>query len=195
MDQNLERQLTKAKFQLISEQPFFGYLLLSLRAKAVDWCPTMGVDGKFLYINPKFAAELKPYEFKYVLAHEILHMVYKHHLRGPVQISPRELNERVQNGDPEMAELMYKHKKYNIAGDLRINADLKNDFGMRMPTTIKPLYDRKFDDSTKWYTEKIYREIPDPTCPKCGKSQGKLPQNGGCSCSGGKQRVKLKNGG
>lgn len=199
MDQSLERQLTKAKFQLISEQPFFGYLLLSLKCEISTNLPykSMGVDGKKLYIDPDFAAKLKMYEWKFCLAHEILHMVYKHHLRTPVKMTPKELNERLNQGKfDEIAEVMYKHMKYNTAGDLVINAVLKNDFKMKFPReeVIKPLYTDKYRDDTKWYTEAVYRDIPDPECPKCGKSKGKQPDQGGCGCGQGQgqQRVRLR---
>jgi len=71
-----EDKLTKAKFTLYKEKPFFGLLLTKLRTVPTYSVPTMAVDNNAnIYINPKFVIdELSPAEVTGVLAHEVMHI-------------------------------------------------------------------------------------------------------------------------
>jgi len=92
------QKLTRARTQLLLNQPFFG--TLGLRLKLVPGSlPTMATDGSRIVYNSAFVGELKPAELEGVLAHEVLHCALGHHChRG----------ER----DPEL---------WNTAADLAIN--------------------------------------------------------------------------
>jgi predicted metal-dependent peptidase len=74
--QAFEDKLTKAKFTLYKEKPFFGLLLTKLRTVPTYSIPTMAVDNNAnIYINPKFVIdELSPAEVTGVLAHEVMHI-------------------------------------------------------------------------------------------------------------------------
>jgi len=72
------QKLTRARTQLLLNQPFFG--TLGLRLKLVPGSlPTMATDGSRIVYNPVFVGELKPAELEGVLAHEVLHCALGHH--------------------------------------------------------------------------------------------------------------------
>ena len=88
---------------MIVREPFFGTLALQLRLAETDQIPTAGVDGVCLYYNAKFVLSLSEEELIGVVAHKVMHCVYSHFSR---------------RGHRD-------HRKFNIAGDFRINANLK----------------------------------------------------------------------
>jgi predicted metal-dependent peptidase len=76
----LERKLTKARTQLLLNQPFFGSLCLRLKLVPGD-VPTMATNGKLILYNRGFAESLTPAELEGVLAHEVMHCALAHHCR------------------------------------------------------------------------------------------------------------------
>src|SRR5579872_7101495 len=76
----LERKLTRARTQLLLNQPFFGTLCLRLTL-AAGGVPTMATDGRRILYDPAFVNSLKPAELEGVLAHEVLHCALGHHCR------------------------------------------------------------------------------------------------------------------
>lgn len=76
----LDRKLTRARTQLLLNQPFFGSLCLRLKLVA-GGVPTMATDGRRILYNSTFADLLKPAELEAVLAHEVLHCALGHHCR------------------------------------------------------------------------------------------------------------------
>ncbi len=93
--------MTKARAGLIVSQPFFGSLALYLELVEGD-TETMATDGKKLFYNPKWVEALPGKQRQGVIAHEVLHCAYKHHLRR-------------QSRDAKL---------WNIAADYAINRDL-----------------------------------------------------------------------
>src|SRR5262245_38471254 len=77
---NVEWKLTRARTQLVLNQPFFGALCLRLKLMA-GAVPTMSTDGKRILYNPAFVEELKPAELEGVLAHEVSHCALGHFCR------------------------------------------------------------------------------------------------------------------
>jgi predicted metal-dependent peptidase len=77
---SLVRKLTRARTQLLLNQPFFGTLCLRLKMIASD-VPTMATDGQRILYSPAFAEELNPEELEAVLAHEVMHCALAHHCR------------------------------------------------------------------------------------------------------------------
>jgi predicted metal-dependent peptidase len=43
-----------------------------------EWCPTAATDGRNLYFDPEFVLKLDAKEVEFLLAHEVLHMIYDH---------------------------------------------------------------------------------------------------------------------
>jgi predicted metal-dependent peptidase len=87
----LSRKLTRARTQLLLNQPFFGTLCLRLKLTA-GAVPTMATDGRRIVYDPAFVNSLQPAELEAVLAHEVLHCALGHHCRRG-QRDPRLWNE------------------------------------------------------------------------------------------------------
>ena len=119
MTKELPPEIKKARTELVLKYPFFGKLALGLeffetKSKAEGGITdTMGTDGKTIAYNKEFIGSLTHAELVGVIAHEILHVVFKHHIRrckGKVRC-------------PEF---------WNIAGDFVIN-DVLLDAGFTLP--------------------------------------------------------------
>lgn len=96
-------ELQAAKVELAFEQPFFASLLMKRPIKEDRSIPTMGVDrrGQIFY-NPEWIAKLSRPHLKFVLCHEVMHVVCMHLTRRG-------------NRDSE---------RWNVAGDYFINSFL-----------------------------------------------------------------------
>ena len=118
-ENSLERKLTRARTQLLLNQPFFG--TLCLRLKLIEGgVSTMATDGRRILFNPEFVHSLQPEELQAVLAHEVLHCALGHHCR------------RGQR-DPQL---------WNEAADLAINPLLvANGFSLPAGALIDPEFD------------------------------------------------------
>ena len=157
--------IVRARTILIVSQPFFGTLALHLTPVEVNdpaRVNTMAVDGVNLYYHPQFVLGLSEEELVGVIGHEVHHCAYSHFSRRG-------------HRDP---------RKWNIAGDFRINDDLKKvPFALPMkPINLKELlagkqghlYDPQFANMS---TEEIYEKIPDPPEQSGG---GNGLDDGGC---------------
>ena len=70
----IEEKLSRARTQLLLNQPFFGTLCLRLKLVAMSSLPTMATDGRRLVYNPAFVDQLTPAELEGVIAHEVMHV-------------------------------------------------------------------------------------------------------------------------
>ncbi len=77
----VEEKLSRARTQLLLNQPFFGTLCLRLKLVSMPSFPTMATDGRRLAYNPAFVKKLTPAELQGVLAHEVMHCALAHHCR------------------------------------------------------------------------------------------------------------------
>jgi predicted metal-dependent peptidase len=77
----IEAKLSRARTQLLLNQPFFGTLCLRLKLEMSTSFPTMATDGRRLVYNPAFVEKLTPAELEGVLAHEVMHCALAHHCR------------------------------------------------------------------------------------------------------------------
>jgi predicted metal-dependent peptidase len=126
-------RMARARSALISAQPFFGCLLLSLESRESRDFPTMATDGTRLFWNPDFVSGLAEAEIESVLAHEVLHCALQHHAR-------------MGGRDPE---------RWNKACDYAVNRDLVAA-GFRLPRGA--LIDPQFGEAG---AEEIYRLLGD----------------------------------
>src|SRR5215471_13435243 len=116
---NLQQKLTRARTQLLLNQPFFGTLCLRLKLMTGP-VRTMATDGRRILYDAGFANSLPPAELEAVLAHEVLHCALGHHCR------------RGQR-DPRL---------WNEAADLAINPLLvANGFSLPAGALIDPAFD------------------------------------------------------
>jgi len=74
-------KVTKGKTSLIFDQPFWGVLALRLLWVESTKLPTAGTDGKQVFCNPTFIDSLPFKQLLTLLAHEIVHCMFGHHLR------------------------------------------------------------------------------------------------------------------
>lgn len=155
-ENTLARKLTRARTQLLLNQPFFG--TLCLRLKLVEGAvPTMATDGHRIVYDPAFASSLQPEELQAVLAHEVLHCALGHHCR------------RGQR-DPRL---------WNEAADLAINPLLvANGFSLPAGALIDPTYDNLS-------AEEIYARLLQGNSGDANSRPLQLPQaaNGGSGSS------------
>jgi predicted metal-dependent peptidase len=79
--QMIEQKLSRARTQLLLNQPFFGTLSVRLKLVRMPSFPTMATDGRRLVYNPAFVEKLTPAELEGVLAHEVMHVALAHHCR------------------------------------------------------------------------------------------------------------------
>ena len=106
-----QMKVSRAITRLVVKHPFFGSLALSLKVRPEETIPTMCTDGKSILWSPSFVDGMDQEETVGVMAHEVLHVTFKHMLRR---------GER----DPEL---------WNIATDFAIN-DILVDAGFTLPS-------------------------------------------------------------
>lgn len=124
--------ITQARTRLLVSHPFFGAIALGLKLVETTEVPTMATDGRSLLFNPDFIEKRGVVETTGVLAHEVMHVVFKHHLRRA-------------HRDP---------MKYNVAADYAVNATINTIFTL----PDDHLFDAKY---INWSTENIYADLPD----------------------------------
>lgn len=130
----IKEQLSIAKIQLFRKSPFLANLVTMLPFEIDNNIPTACTNGKRVLINETFFTSLNQEEQQFLIAHEIMHIIYHHMTRRG-------------NRNPQ---------KWNCAGDYLINYKLVQQ-GFTMIQGC--LYDKKYHD--KWTTEQIYNDLPD----------------------------------
>ena len=124
-----------ARVGLLLRHPFFGNMATRLRILAADdWLPTAAVDGRNLYFNTQFFNAMSNKEIEFVVAHEILHMVFDH------------LGRREER-NPML---------YNIAADYIVNNLLVRDRIGAKPKIVDCFQDFKYEG---WTSEEVYEEL------------------------------------
>lgn len=162
---DLSNQKTRVDQQarnLIYGQPFFGTLLLYLERIEVPadhgQIQTMAVDGKRLYWNPGFVAQLSDAEVQGVLAHEVMHCALRHF-------------DRMESRRPRL---------WNMATDYVINRDIMAA-SFKLPAQwevrgqiAKPCVDHAGEfaglDSEQVYNRLLQKEMAKPKPPKGAKA-------------------------
>src|SRR6056297_40210 len=130
----LERIIT-ARVGLLLRHPFFGNLATRMKIyRADDWLMTAATDGRNLYYNTQFFNAMDNKEIEFVVAHEILHMVFDH------------LGRR-DDRNPML---------YNIAADYIVNNTLVRDRIGAKPKVVDCFQDFKYEG---WTSEEVYDEL------------------------------------
>lgn len=128
-------RIITSRIGLLLRHPFFGNMATRLRIVAADdWLPTAAVDGRNLYFNTQFFSAMNNKEIEFVIAHEILHMVYDH-------------LERREDRNPML---------YNIAADYKVNNTLVRDRIGEKPKIVDCYQDFKYENHS---SEEIYDEL------------------------------------
>jgi len=135
IDREARERLVTARIGLLLRHSFFGNLATRLQLiNADDWCATAATDGRKFYYNSRFIMLLKPKEVEFLVAHEVLHVVYDHFGRRG-------------DRDPQI---------FNIANDYAVNADLKRHKVGQFITSVPCLYEAKYDGKA---SEEIYDDL------------------------------------
>lgn len=146
--------ITKAKAQLVMDQPFFASLLLGMPITEDEGVKTLATNGESIKYNPDFMASLTLPQTVFTLAHEVMHCVFQH-------------MHRREGRD---------HNKWNIAGDYVIN-----DLLIKEQIGIMPhggLHNPQLVTEGKGITEGVYNLLPDQDKDK---ESGSGPSGGGGS--------------
>jgi predicted metal-dependent peptidase len=135
IDTQARERLITARVGLLLRHSFFGNLATRLQlVNADDWCATAATDGRKFYYNSRFIMLLKVKEVEFLVAHEVLHVVYDHMGRRG-------------DRDPQI---------FNIANDYAVNADLKRHKVGEFIKTVPALYEAKYDGKS---SEEIYDDL------------------------------------
>lgn len=135
VDHDARERLVTARIGLLLRHSFFGNLATRLTLiNADEWCATAATDGQKFYYNSRFIMMLKPKEVEFLVAHEVLHVVYDHMGRRG-------------DRDPQI---------WNIADDYCVNADLKRHKIGQFITTVPCLYEQKYDGKS---AEEVYDDL------------------------------------
>lgn len=148
-------KITKAKVQLILNQPFFATLVLKLQWIENPNIKTMETNGQWVKYNPDFVDKKSMDELVGVMCHEVLHPANLHHTRR-------------QGRDPG---------RWNKACDMAINP-LIIASGLKLPAEA---LQNPFGDKS---AEEIYNLLP-PDDNDSGSGQGQGQQGGGAPDPGG----------
>src|ERR1043166_6994622 len=82
MADELEAALSLLRTRLCSRTPFLGSLLLFAKIIATETISTAATNGRQIFINPQFFAQLTLDQQEAVLLHEVLHAALLHVSRG-----------------------------------------------------------------------------------------------------------------
>ena len=152
---------------MVVEDKFVHEVLMMMDKRCDNSIQTMGVHVEgtriFLAYNEKFVGTLSDSELRWVITHEIYHLILHH-------------------CTVRLPEDKHDHKLYNIAADLAINCLIPTDANRTIPVDEKgnalPLFPKKyqFDDklSMEQYVQLLRQQYADKK--KSGKGDG---QGGG----------------
>ena len=134
MDKEVYERIVTARVGLLLRHPFFGNMATRLKIQRADWLPTAAVDGRNLFYNVQFFNAMNNKEIEFVVAHEILHMVFDH-------------LERREDRDPRL---------YNISCDYIVNNTLVDDRIGSVPSIVNCFQDFKYRG---WASEAVYDDL------------------------------------
>lgn len=80
MSAEATRKIAKARIAMMFDTPFFGHLALNfiLVEKNDMKMPTMATDGRHLFYDDNFVKQLSLDHLKFIIAHEIGHIIFMH---------------------------------------------------------------------------------------------------------------------
>jgi predicted metal-dependent peptidase len=128
---DIRDEIVAARIKLLFRQPFFGNIATRFKLQENStWCKTAATDGLTLYYNTEFFQKMTFENIIFVIAHEVLHMVFNH-----------------------MDRKQYRMKTlWNYACDYAVNGILIRD-RIGSPPKVDYLYDSKYDGKS---AEEIY---------------------------------------
>jgi predicted metal-dependent peptidase len=144
--ENIGEQISSARAALMLTHPFIGSLLMRCEIKLAETVPTAAVDrGKTIYINPEWAGGLGKKGLLTVMAHEALHLAFRHGQR---------------------AEAVEDKFVYNLAADAVVNYVLEQHGIVPLPGSVTMeavgrVVGVYYRDLEKLSTEALYKLLLD----------------------------------
>lgn len=136
-------RIESAISMLITFQPLYGVVFLSVNKREDYGCKTMAVGpinkvDLAMFYNPDFTATLSKFELQAVLKHEALHLLLHHISRA--------------------SKFSYNPRAFNIAADLAINSHISQlPEGCLMPSQ----YGWEDNRSSDWYYRRVMEKQED----------------------------------
>lgn len=156
-------RISKLRSRVLLKQPFFGTILMTAPLVETESIPTAATDMRAIFYNPSFFDQLTDGQVIFVLAHEVLHIAFKHGLR-------------VQSRDRRL---------WNVAADYAINWILAEQ-GFEFPPSglLEPSY---ADMSAEHIYEQLLRDAEQKPQPSSGDGNEGQPGDNGDDGGGGGQ--------
>ena len=156
MNSEARNRVMAARTTLVLDEPFFGQLAPRLALVESTRNKTAWTDGKSMGYNATFVLGLRFKQLVGLVVHEVLHCAHGHMWRRAGR----------------------KHKRWNIACDLAINAELRR---MKFELPDRALYPEQYKlpegKSPEWYYDRLPPEVGMPK-PKKQKPQQQQGQQG-----------------
>jgi len=105
ISKELEINMTKARYKLFKDEPFYGVIAAQLDWVVSDDIPTCATDGRRIIWNPEFFEKLEVDHIQFIIIHEIHHVIKLHQFRMKTR----------------------HHMVWNIACDHQINLELRDE--------------------------------------------------------------------
>lgn len=161
-----QQKIERATIQTLRSDPFYASVLLGLRVKETRQIPTAATNGVDLLYNPDWVDGRPENGLAVVLVHEVMHVVFGHHLRRGTLEQYKQACAAVDSGKRWTPDW----ETWQIACDYEVNSLLQDrkDFP---PDGITPA--QKGLEPCKlaeWYFDKLERK---------GREQQPRPQAGG----------------
>ena len=81
MNQDIKDRIEDIRANILLEQPFYGTILSHIPLVEDESCGTAATDGRRIIYSPGFVASLNGKELKFLLLHELLHILLMHFSR------------------------------------------------------------------------------------------------------------------
>ena len=135
MNQDIKDRIEDIRANILLEQPFYGTILSHIPLVEDESCGTAATDGRRIIYSPGFAASLNGKELKFLLLHELLHILLMHFSRK-------------KGRDPVI---------WNIATDYVINMTLRENGYTGPDGAVYPHYQMDWNEkNAEVYYDELY---------------------------------------
>ena len=118
---SVQEKMTKARIALVLDNPFFGSLALRLKLEENKSIKTGRTNGKVIQYNPSWIDPMTTNQVKGFLAHEVMHLACKHHLRMKTR------NDKLWNIATDcVIDLILRDNKFELPDYSHINECFKD---------------------------------------------------------------------
>lgn len=154
------RRILIARMKILTNNGFFGLLLMNMKIALDDTIGTAATDGERIFFDPAFLDEISDSELIFVLMHEIMHVVLKHSFRT---------GSRDEYG-------------FNIACDIVVNSNILQASGWNLKSITLAKYGESMHrapdgvEGCRYTAEEVYEMLP---VTIKGSGSGKLSVSGG----------------